>query len=121
MNEFLQSLEKLKDAQIVRFFSQFFTEGSLSPLFSRFKAGLALHSPGALAKELILWAVALALGTLLIDQVFYWTKPGQVERARGTWQSISAGAASFGAGVKTLATRIKGAFSKKREAPRGRR
>jgi hypothetical protein len=121
LTEFLQSLEKMKDAPIVRFFSQFFTEGSLSPLFTRFKAGLALRSPGALAKELILWAVLLALGTFLIDQAFYWTKPGQVERARGTWQSISTGVASFGVGVKALATRIKGAFIKRPEAPRGRR
>ena len=121
MNEFLQSLEKMKDAPIVRFFSQFFTEDRLSPLFGRFKAGLGERSPGALAKELIIWAVVLALGTLIIDQVFYWTKPGQVERARGTWQSISAGVSSFGEGVKTLVNRIKNVFGKKREAPRGRR
>lgn len=121
MNEFIQSIERMKDMPIVRFFSQFFDEQSLSPLFGRFDAGLTGRSPGALARELVIWAIVLALGTFIIDQVFYWTKPGKIEQARDTLQNIKEGTISFGQGVKSLALRVKDSVVNRREAPRGRR
>ena len=117
MNQFIDSLERMKDMPIVRFFSQFFTENRLSPLLGRFTAGLEAHSPGSMAKELFIWAILLALGTFIIDQAFYWTKPGQIERARSTWQGIASGATSVGLGLKALPASAKAFISNKREAP----
>ena len=121
MDQYLQSLEKMKDMPIVRFFSQFFTQSKLSPLIAHFRAGLAVKTPGALAQELFVWAVVLAVGTFAIDQIFYWTNPGQAERARDTWQSVSSGFSSFGRGVTGLIVRTRNAFEGRREAARGRR
>lgn len=108
MDQYLQTLERMKDMPIVRFFSQFFSQSRLSPLFGHFKNALSLKSPGALAKELFFWAVLLALVTFAIDQAFYWTKPGQAERAKDTWYGISTRVSSFSRGVKGLASRAKG-------------
>jgi hypothetical protein len=116
MNQFIAALDKMKDIQLVRFFSRFFSGESLSNLFGRFQ-----NSPGGLAGRLLLWAVILALGVFLIDQAFYWTKPGRLEQARGTWHGIAAGAASAWKGTKALAIRTKSALFKGREVPRGRR
>jgi hypothetical protein len=121
MDQYLQSLEKLKDLPIVRFFSRFFSEDRLSSLLSDLNAGLERSTPSALAKELLIWAVVLALVTFAIDQAFYWTKPGQLDRARDTWQSLSAGAVSFGRGVKSLALRARELVTGRRGASRGRR
>jgi hypothetical protein len=116
MNPFLDTLDKMKNMDLVRFFSQFFPGDSFSKLLDRF-----VGSSSGLAGRLLLWAVVLALGVFLIDQAFYWTKPGKLEHARGTWRGIASGAAAAWAGTKSLALRAKTALSKKREAPRGRR
>lgn len=119
MNQLLDTLNKMKDMQIVRFFSQFFTEARLSPLVSRLKERAAAGTVGGLAKELFVWAVILALGAFVIDQVFYWTSPGQVEQAKDTWRNFSAGVADLGVSARTIFQRIKG-IGRKKELPRGR-
>lgn len=120
MYEFLESLERMKDLPIVRFFSQFFAEDRLAPLAARFQNGLSLSSPGALAKELLLWAIVLAFVVFAVDQVFFWTKPGQIQRARGTWLSIASFATDVGRSARTLALRAKNCVER-RIAVRGRR
>jgi hypothetical protein len=119
MDQYLQTLERMKDMPIVRFFSQFFSQPRLSPLVDHFRNALALKTPGSLAKELFFWAVVLALVTFAVDQAFYWTKPGQVERAKDTWTGISLRLSSFGRGVKGIASRAKGPG--RRGEPVGRR
>ncbi len=89
-------------------------------MLARFNFGMAAGSPGALAKELFLWAVVLALGVFAVDQAFYWTKPGQLERARSTWASIAAFAHKAGRGARSLADRAIGAMERRRII-RGRR
>jgi hypothetical protein len=120
MFQFLESLDKMKDLPIVRFFSQFFTENKLAPLLARFHNGLAISSPGALAKEMFIWAIVLAFIVFIVDQVFYWTKPGQIERARGTWLSIASFASDVGRGARSLAVRAKG-LVERRGTAHGRR
>lgn len=123
MTEYLEMLDKMKDLQIVRFFSRFFTESSLSPLFGDLKDRAADGTVGSLAKELIVWAVILALGAFIIDQAFYWTRPGQLEQARETWQGVKDGAANVYDGVRSLISRVKAGKAPRndKELPRGRR
>jgi hypothetical protein len=120
MTQFLDTLEKMKGMQIVRFFSQFFSEERLSPIFNQMKARAASGTVGGLAKELVVWAIVLALGAFIIDQIFYWTNPGQVEQAKGTWRSFSAGVADLGVSARTLFERARG-IGRKKELPGGRR
>jgi hypothetical protein len=116
MNQFIDALDKMKNMELVRFFAQFFSGDGLSKLFGRF-----INSSGGLAGRLLLWAVVLALGVFLVDQAFYWSKPGRLEHARGTWRGIASGAASAWAGTKSLALRVKSVFSRKCEAPHAHR
>jgi hypothetical protein len=121
MNELLQSLDKMKDMQIVRFFSQFFTEEKVSPLLGQVKSRIAGGTGGNLVHELILWAVFLAVGTFIIDQVFYWTSPGQIEEAKNTWKNFTAGVANLGTSARILVERARGIGRTRLELPNGRR
>jgi hypothetical protein len=121
MNQFLDTLNNMKDMPIVRFFSQFFTEARLAPMVGSMKARLAGGTGGSLAKELLVWAIVLAIGTFIIDQVFYWTSPGQVERARENWHGFTSGVQSIGVSARLLADRARGGFRKAQVQARGRR
>lgn len=121
MNQYLDTLNKMKDLPIVRFFSQFFTEQRLAPLVGDMKARMAGGTGGGLAKELLIWAVLLALGTFIIDQVFYWTSPGQVEQAKASWRSFTSGVQSIGVSARLLADRARGMVRQRQVQTRGRR
>jgi hypothetical protein len=120
MTEFLDALNKMKDMQIVRFFSQFFTQEKLAPILGQYKDQMA-GGGGGLAKELVIWAIILAVGVFIIDQVFYWTSPGQLEQARGTWNSFTGGVANLGASARVLIDRAKGIGKARQGASHGRR
>lgn len=120
MTEFLQSLEKLKDLQIVRFFSQFFTEEKLAPIFGQYKDRVGGGTGTSLAHELLVWAIVLAIGTFVIDQIFYWTSPGQIDQARDSWYAFKTGTASLGSRIKELYHNLR-TRTGNREQPRERR
>ena len=91
MDKLLQSLDQFKDLPVVKLFARFFSEQSLSPIIDRYRDRV-LGNPGGFAKELLLWAVVLALVTFAVDQAFYWSKPGRVEQARESWYAFVEGA-----------------------------
>jgi hypothetical protein len=120
MEAFLKSLEQLKELQIVRFISQFFTEEQLSPIVNQYKQRVA-GDPAGLARDLLLWAVLLALVTFAVDQAFYWTQPGRVAQARESWYAFTEGAGRAWDRTKDLARRVASGAGRNGELPRGRR
>lgn len=113
LNQFLEWLDKLKDMDIVRFFSQFFTEEKLGPLFRWFQNSMTGQTYGDRAKQLLVYAAIFALITLAIDQVVYWTDPAQIGRARRNYEYVMGGLRSLGDSARTVAGRIRGALSRR--------
>ena len=113
LNQFLDWLDKLKDMDIVRFFSQFFTEEKLGPFFQWFQGSMTGQTYGDRAKQLIVYAALIALATLVIDQVVYWTDPAQRERARRNYEWFMGGMRSIGESARTVAGRIRGALGRR--------
>jgi hypothetical protein len=120
MNQILESLNKMKDLQIVRFFSQFFTEEKLGPLLKSFTGDG--NGPGSgVVTKLVVWAIVLAVGTFVIDQVFFWTSPGQVERAKTNWKNFTLSMSNLSASAQVLYERAKGLIGKREGLTNGRR
>ncbi len=100
MDKLLQSLDQFKDLPIVKIFAGLFSERSLAPLIAKYKDRVVENS-GGLARELLLWAILLALVVFLVDQAFYWSKPGRLYEARESWLA-------FAQGTRNAFRRVKG-------------
>ena len=107
MNQILGILEKMKDLDIVRFFSQFFTQEKLSPWFSWFKDATGSGNYANTAKMLLLYAAILALAAFVIDQAFYLTHPLQIEVTKRRYHAIESSIFSLGDNAKAVARRIR--------------
>ncbi len=99
MDKLLQSLDQFKDLPIVKIFAGLFSEKSLAPLIAKYKDRV-MENPGGLAKELLVWAIILALLVFIVDQAIYWSKPGRIYEARESWLA-------FADGVKAAFRRVK--------------
>lgn len=119
MNAFLQLLDKMKDMDIVKFFSRFFTQATLSPWLHRLQGATAGGDYSASAKHLLLWAAIIAVGIFVIDQVFYLTHPTQRELTRRRWRAIEDGVGALGVSTRTLFGRARSMWIN-RDRPRRR-
>lgn len=82
VNKWLDFIEQFKDIGIVKFFSRFYSESFLSPYVKSVSDAVINDTPRETAKDLLLWAALLMVLVFLVDQVVYWTQPGQIAHAR---------------------------------------
>jgi hypothetical protein len=107
MTQLLGMLDKMKDLDIVRFFSQFFTQEKLAPWFSWFQNATGGRTYGVAAKTMLLYAAILAVVVFVIDQAFYLTHPAKIETTRRRWYAIEDGFMSLGDNAKAVTRRVR--------------
>ncbi len=106
MNVILEYLDKLKELDIVKFFSQFFTQEHLAPWMDRLR-GATEGDSAASGQGLLVWAIIIAVAIFAVDQAFYLTHPDQRELTRRRWRAIEEGVGALGESARTLLGRAR--------------